>query len=559
MRTIFHILVILGLTSRVLTQAGSQPIVSPDLVFEEKNGVVAVEAEHFYQQDLTRKRAWRMTTPNDVPLVEPDGDEAHLPGASGGAYLEILPDSRRNHSEKLIHGENFSNTPGKLGILHYKIHFETTGRYYVWVRAYSSGSEDNGIHVGLDGSWPESGQRMQWCEGKRTWRWESKQRTQEQHCGEPYKIYLDIENKGTHDIMFSMREDGFEFDKFILTQDRNFQRPSDAGPTPRVKAGTLPQPFAAVGEVGGAQVDSSTGHEVAVQDLVGERLPDGDGSVNVTGELRQWHNVILTLNGPYAHEKDDRPNPFTDHRFMVRFVHESGSPDCIVPGYFAADGDAANTSADSGTQWRAHLSPDKTGKWTYTISFLPYNSGGDGDNVWPFVERMGKLHYDVSKLAQWEVVFDHGTNKGLHLHFKLQENEIDDNRRGHEKDEGTVPESFDGGTPGVERKLYCRELITRFAHHLALNWDIVEENTQSIEEINDMVDYLKDVDPYDHNIVIHTFPSQQDLVYTPLLGEQSRLTGASLQNSWSQAHQRTLKWRQESSQAGKPWVVVIRK
>jgi len=123
-------------------------------------------------------------------------------------------------------------------------------------------------------------------------------------------------------------------------------------------------------------------------------------------------------------------------------------------------------------------------KGVNSFSFLPYNSGGDGDNVWPFVERMDKLHYDVSKLAQWEVVFDHGTNKGLHLHFKLQENEIDDNCRGHEKDEGTVPESFDGGTLGVERKLYCRELIARFAHHLALNWNIGEENTQSIEEIN---------------------------------------------------------------------------
>ena len=32
-----------------------------------------------------------------------------------------------------------------------------------------------------------------------------------------------------------------------------------------------------------------------------------------------------------------------------------------VPGYFAADGNAANTSATSGNKWRAHLSPDKAG------------------------------------------------------------------------------------------------------------------------------------------------------------------------------------------------------
>ena len=75
------------------------------------------------------------------------------------------------------------------------------------------------------------------------------------------------------------------------------------------------------------------------------------------------------------------------------------------------------------------------GKGVNAFSFLPYNAGGDGDNVWPFVSRNDKLHWDCSKLDQWGVVFDHATAKGLYLHFKLQENEIDDNRRG-EKSEG---------------------------------------------------------------------------------------------------------------------------
>ena len=82
----------------------------------------------------------------------------------------------------------------------------------------------------------------------------------------------------------------------------------------------------------------------------------------------QWHKVTLTLDGPYAHELDNEPNPFTDYRITVSFRHESGSPDYRVPGYFAADGDAANSSADSGTTWRAHLSPDKPGKWSYRVS-----------------------------------------------------------------------------------------------------------------------------------------------------------------------------------------------
>ena len=414
--------------------------------------------------------------------------------------------------------------------------------------------------------------------------------------------------------------------------------------------------------------------------------PDGDATIAIGGTLKQWHNVTLTLNGPYAHEQGSSPNPFTDYRLTVLFTHESGSPNYIVPGYFAADGNAAESRAKSGTRWRAHLSPDKVGLWKYevqfstgpqvaiggkggalapyhgksgsftisasdasgqdfrskgrlqyvggrylrhagsgeyflkagpdspetllayadfdgtiapkknsplktwqphvsdwrsgdpvwqgtkgkglvgamnylsskgcnTISFLPYNAGGDGDNVWPFTQREDKLHYDCSKLDQWGIVFDHATRVGLHLHFKLQENESDDNRRGHKVVIGDVPESLDQGKLGIERKLYCREVIARFSHELGINWNIGEENTQSPEEQIDMIRFLSETDPYHHNIVIHTFPDQQDKVYTPLLGDKSLLSGVSLQNSWSAAHQQTLKWLNESKAAGRPWIV----
>ena len=65
------------------------------------------------------------------------------------------------------------------------------------------------------------------------------------------------------------------------------------------------------------------------------------------------------------------------------------------------------------------------------MSFLSYNAGGDGDNVWPFVSRDDKFHYDVSKLDQWQIVFEHAQRKGIYLHFKLQETENDDNVSGN--------------------------------------------------------------------------------------------------------------------------------
>ena len=179
-------------------------------VTEEHNGRVTVEAERYYRQRADSLRRWQTVTVEENPS---------LAGAGGYAWLHLLPDTRITHEDPLIHGENFSNTPGAIAILDYLIHFNTPGRYYVWVRAWSEGSEDNGLHVGLEGLWPHSGARMQWCEGKHAWTWASRQRTEREHCGEERMIYLDIQNTGLHRVSFSMREDGFRFDAFSLSLD----------------------------------------------------------------------------------------------------------------------------------------------------------------------------------------------------------------------------------------------------------------------------------------------------------------------------------------------------
>jgi len=433
---------------------------------------------------------------------------------------------------------------------------------------------------------------------------------------------------------------------------------------------------------------ASSDHQIRAEEPKVLLEKTAESGATISGELKQWHKVTLTLDGPQAGETDRDANPFLDFRLTVRFTHESGQPDYRVPGYFAADGRAAESSATAGNKWRAHLSPDKPGKWTYrasfvrgknvaveldqagkavdgidgttgcfqvaatdktghdlrgkgrleyvgqhylrfagsgeyflkagpdapetllayrdfdgtetkksplkswkphvrdwrqgdptwkdgrgkgligalnylgskgcnAFSFLTYNVGGDGQNVWPMVAPDDPLHYDCSKLDQWQIVFDHAQSQGLYLHFKMQEQENDDNRQGDGKGGNRrVAAALDGGDLGPARKLYCRELVSRFGYELALNWNLGEENTQSAEQQRAMAGYLNDLDPYDHNIVVHTFPGSQDSVYSKLLGKQSVLTGASLQNGWSQAHRRTLKWVQESAKVGRPWVVA---
>lgn len=415
---------------------------------------------------------------------------------------------------------------------------------------------------------------------------------------------------------------------------------------------------------------------------------DGNATVTVNGELMQWHKVNLTLDGPFAKETDTSPNPFSDLALNVTFSHESGEPSYTVPGYFAADGNAAETSAESGTKWRAHMAPEKPGIWKYTvsftqgkhvalegggealkpfdgitgtfkvaltdktgkdfrangrlqyvgkhhlqfngskkyflkagpdspetllaysgfdntaalkpdkvrvktwephlrdwkegdptwqsgkgkgligalnylavkgvnvISFITYNVTGDGNNVWPFIKPGTKFHYDCSKLDQWGIVFDHGTANGLYLHFKLQEQEIDDNFRDMDYKKMDIKASLDGGDLGPERKLYCREFVARYAHNLALNWNIGEENTQSTKQVQDMVEYIHKIDAYKNHIILHTFPPEQEKKYRPLLGDKSLLTGISMQKGWKHSQKFTLQWIRESAAAGRPWVVA---
>jgi len=48
---------------------------------------------------------------------------------------------------------------------------------------------------------------------------------------------------------------------------------------------------------------------------------------------------------------------------------------------------------------------------------------GDGKDVWPYISPDDFSRFDVSKLAQWEVLFQHAQSKGILLHVVLQETE----------------------------------------------------------------------------------------------------------------------------------------
>jgi hypothetical protein len=418
-------------------------------------------------------------------------------------------------------------------------------------------------------------------------------------------------------------------------------------------------------------------------------------SPKIQGELKKWHTISLQFDGPQCSETDFSPNPFLDYRFEVTFTN--GNKSVKVPGFFAADGNAAETSATSGNKWQVNFVPDEAGSWNYRVSFrsgkdiaisdqpengkviapdgvlgsfqvvdadlkasgflskgrivpagdrylkfagtgeyflkngadspenflayidfdqtyrfgekaviregeanpkeschkyethvkdwktgdptwqggkgkgiigainylasqgvnsqymLTMNIQGDGKDVWPYADHNERYRFDCSKLAQWDIVFSHMDRLGMMIHFVLQETENEC--------------LLDGGHTSVQRKVYLRELVARFAHHLGVTWNMGEENGpadwtpvgQTDQMRKDMANYLKSINPYPNFVVVHTHSNEadQDKILNPLLGFKS-IDGPSMQlHRAEHANNRIAHFITESARTKKPWVVMF--
>lgn len=397
-----------------------------------------------------------------------------------------------------------------------------------------------------------------------------------------------------------------------------------------------------------------------------------------------WQRHTITFEGPATSEAAN-PNPFRDYRLTVTFRHPGSGKSYVVPGFFAADGNAAETSARSGNRWRVHFTPDETGAWSYAASlrrgadiamslgagegsavelkdssggfrvvaaskgapgfygkgllrytgghylrhagngeyflkggadspenflayagfddtsdldarfnegtnasgrpflhryephlrdfragdptwqngkgkgilgalnylaskgmnsvyFLTYNiDGGDGKDTWMWTSPDIRDRYDCSKLDQWEIVFSHMDKLGIQLHLVTQETENDRKL---------------GGGPGLNavRKLYYRELVARFAHHLAVVWNQGEENNVSDADRREIARYLRTLDPYQHPVTVHTKNNRAPDFYNGLLGDP-HFEAASIQGDMKNYNRDATVLRQRSAEAGRKWAI----
>ncbi len=66
-------------------------LIDSNVVFQEKDGMVAVETEYYYQQTVSNFRQWYRASKNEQVNVGRYEDGKHIYDASNNAYLEILP------------------------------------------------------------------------------------------------------------------------------------------------------------------------------------------------------------------------------------------------------------------------------------------------------------------------------------------------------------------------------------------------------------------------------------------------------------------------------------
>ena len=144
--------------------------------------------------------------------------------------------------------------------------------------------------------------------------------------------------------------------------------------------------------------------------------------------------------------------------------------------------------------------------------YLMLNSSPNGDtcDVYPFldgnVSADDRSRYDVSKLDQWRIVFEHMMSRGVLANLVLGEDENECTFQ----DNACSCSGPRGSCIGNLRRVYIREMVARFGHLPALRWSVDEENDFTNPARRDIVEHLKALDPYDPPVSIHTGASADD-------------------------------------------------
>jgi len=198
------------------------------------NGTVVIDAADYDDSTSKRGKAW---------------EQAHRWGETGKGSM-TTDDHGVNNNRNYI-----DDSP----MLSYEVKFDQTGTYYVFIRGIGNSGNDDSVHVGLNGQEVETADRISGF--GHGWDWSN-----DTMDGSVARIQVD--SPGVHTVNVWMREDGFVFDKMVLSTDRHFNVWSEPEVSERDIAAAGQQAAAPawdstdvgnVGKTGSVSIDDSTG------------------------------------------------------------------------------------------------------------------------------------------------------------------------------------------------------------------------------------------------------------------------------------------------------------
>jgi hypothetical protein len=164
--------------------------------FLESGGQVVIESEHFH---------------TNVPRGTDSWSQVANALASGGQVMQCGPDNGTNINTGYV-----TTSPE----LRFQVIFVTTGTYNVWLRGIGPNGDGDSAHAGIDNTGPTTADRISSFGTSLGW---------SRSTMDGPTATINVTTTGLHTISIWMREDGFVFDKLLLTTNGSFT-PTGAGP-----------------------------------------------------------------------------------------------------------------------------------------------------------------------------------------------------------------------------------------------------------------------------------------------------------------------------------------
>ena len=298
-------------------------------------GVVSMEAENFTTNAPQGSHSWD-------PITE---------------GLQALP----NSGSKFDIG-GISNSPQ----LDYAINFTKTGTHYVWVYMSGPTSNDDSIHVGLNGSSNATNDRV--SNVGQSWTWTNTNMSSA-------RVTFDVSSTGEHTMNVWMREDGTRVNKIVLTTDPNFiptgdgppESPQNGGPTNNPPTVTnLGTQTHTEGDSVSLQIQASDPDAGDTLTYSATGLPNGLTINSSTGLISGTVTTAATFN-PIVTVNDS--NGGTDDATFTWTIQASGGSN--NPPTITNPGNQANTENDSVSLQIQASDPDAGDTLTYSATGLP--------------------------------------------------------------------------------------------------------------------------------------------------------------------------------------------